>query len=160
MRYWNLHEQTDLKEVKRDGHTRVYAIETLGVKLPCLVMARQMEGHWRVEIGQDLRYTGGTWGFDHIFCFWTNWGLAKPASKVFGLEEEQREALHMDRVFTNIREAKRGVKDWLLEENGLTHLQESFVAVATVKARETQRLAKSAELFGKLHEVIYGEGLQ
>jgi len=160
MRYWNLHEQTDLKEVKRDGNTRLYAIETLGVKLPCLVMARQLHGHWRVEIGQDLRYTGGTWGFDHIFAFWTNFGLAQPASKVFGLEDEQREALHMDRVFTNIREAKRGVKDWLLEEDGIMHLQESFVAVAKVQARQTQRLAKSAELFGMLHQAIYGEGDQ
>lgn len=157
MRYWNLYEQTDLTMVKRDGDTRVYSIETLGVKLPCLVLVRKMHGHYRVEIGSDLRYVGGEWKFDHLFAFWTNFGLAQPATFVFGFEDEGKEALHMDTVFTTIVAAQRGVKDWLHEEGGLAHLQESFVAVATVKAQQAQYHAKSGQLFGLLNKALYGD---
>lgn len=156
MRYLQVYEMTDLKKVKTDGNISIYEIEVAGVRLPCQVMIRKMETHYRVEIGKDLRYNGGQWGFDFIFAFWTNFGLATPQTFRFGFEDEGKQALHMDRVFTNIREAQRGVKDWLLEEDGISHLQDRFMSVAHVKAAEAKRLVASSQMFLKLNEMMYG----
>ena len=153
MTYLDVKQLTDLTRVKRDGSISVYDVKIADIPIPCQVLIRKMETHYRAEIGCDLRYAGGQWGFDHIFCFWTNWAPAVPQSTVFGLEEAQRTALQMDAVFTNVREAQRGVKDWLVDEDGLAFISGRLDKMAQVRLARAREADASAKLLGKLSDI-------